>query len=463
MARRTLWSAIDSDRQREWRPRLAGRTLWSAIDSDRRRWLRASALVTVLLVGLAFSVWLAAVTHVRGSFIAQFLVPLIAIVTFPLVRMVREMRAKQALGAVPLASGMAPVTRSAVHDIFLVAGLEAHPAISMWISDSINAFITRERGKLAIAVSSAFTQLPRDEQRAGIAMLVGRSEVDVNAFAADYRLAESGREDPVPPGEDVALFSAWLDAAVAGDRQGLKILAEPVPMIELLERMSITATSVPELYFPGGDDASFGFLAWPYSDSGKPLAQAWAPTGEMSAFGGLPPEAAAAVAAVIAEEKSFDASSLTGRSALSVGGAEAVRAMRLREVSGAEGAVAGWTSSAARRRRREEREAREARAAAGGATESGDREVDTPDAAGAAAAQAAAPAAATAAATASATATAAAVAAVPAAAAAQSAPEAVAPPRVPVPEAERIHVHCPACGASNVPANRACVSCGARL
>jgi len=327
------------------------RTLWGAVDRDRRRWIRAGAIVAVLLVLLGFSLWL--VTAVRSprafELVFRVLVPLGAILMFPLFKAAHELRVGQSIGAVPVATGMLPDTKGALHDVSLAAGLATPPALQMYVADSVNAFATRSRRGLSIAVSSAFSELPRAEQRAGIAMLVGRSLVDTTSFAAEHQLAESMREDPVPPDRDPVLFSAWLDTAVAGDREGLRILGEPVPMIELLERLSITPTDVPGFAY-AGHDAVFGFLAWPYIDTGKVLAEEAAGRGA-----GLPPRAAAAVAALIAEERTMSGGLGAGASLGSLSGAEAIRALRLREVSGAEGAVAGSTTAAASRRREVER------------------------------------------------------------------------------------------------------------
>ena len=325
------------------------RTLWSAIDADRRRWIRASALVVVLVVALGISVWIvvAARSGRAIELVVRLLVPLTAILAFPVIKLAREARTKQAIGAVPVATGMLPVTKGALNDVKLAAGLPKIPALLMYFSDAANAFVTTAGGGLSISVSSAYTELPRAEQRAGFAMLVGRSTIDTASFAAEHQVADSFREDPVRPDRDPVLFAAWLDAAIAGDREGLKILNEPVPMIELLERLSVASTVVPEFAYSDDHDAVFGFLAWPYVDTAKEMADA------LSADeGGLPPAAAAAVAALIAEEQimrgRFD---LTGKGASSsVSGAEALRAVRLREVSGAEGAIAGSTSTAAKHR-----------------------------------------------------------------------------------------------------------------
>jgi hypothetical protein len=270
---------------------MVQRTLWGAIDRDRRRWIRAGALVVGLLGMLAYAVWIVATSRSVAAWqiVARVLVPLAAILMFPLVRTARDLRTRQAIGAVPVATGMLPDTKSALHDVALAAGLTRPPTLLMYFSDALNAFVTDR---------------------------------------------------------DPTLFAAWLDAAVAGDREGLKILGEPVPMIELLELLSITSTIVPEFAYADGHDAVFGFLAWPYVDSAKVMAE------EFSAHGkGMPAKAAAAVAALIAEERSMSGSlGFVGVQSSSFSGAEALRALRLREVSGAEGAIAGSTAAAATRR-----------------------------------------------------------------------------------------------------------------
>jgi hypothetical protein len=327
---------------------MAQRTLWGAIDRDRRRWLRAGALVIVLLGMLVYAVWIVADSRnvAAWQIVFRVMVPLAAILMFPLIRTARDLRTKQAIGAVPVATGMLPDTKSALHDVSLAAGLARPPALLMYFSDALNAFVTRAGGGLSISVSSGFAALSRAEQRAGLAMLIGRSRVDTTSFAAEHQFSESFREDSVPPDRDPVLFAAWLDAALAGDREGLKILSEPVPMIELLERLSITSTVVPEFAYSGGHDAVFGFMAWPYVDSAKIMAE------EVSAHAtGMPAKAAAAVAALIAEERIMNAPfGFPGAAqSASVSGAEALRALRLREITGAEGAIAGSTTAAATR------------------------------------------------------------------------------------------------------------------
>ncbi len=419
---------------------MAQRTLWGAIDRDRRRWISAGALVLVLLGMLAYAVWFLVSSHSIGAWqiVARILVPLGAILMFPLIRTVKELRTKQAIGAVPVATGMLPDTKRALHDVSLAAGLSRPPALLMYFSDSLNAFATRAGGGLSISVSSGFAGLSRAEQRAGLAMLVGRSRVDTSSFAAGHQFSESLREDPVPPDRDPTLFAAWLDAAVAGDREGLQILHEPVPMIELLERLSITPTDVPGFAFAGGHDAVFGFLAWPYIDSAKVMAE------EISAHGeGLPPKAAAAVAALIAEEHIMNGSGgfPGAEQSASVSGAEGIRALKLREVSGAEGAIAGWTTAAGSR----------------------------PEAPSATAAVAAEPAAPTSSMPAGP------VEPAPQAAERGSNPEAPLASAVliaadapvgavgGVKRAERISVSCPRCHAGNSPGNHSCIACGARM
>lgn len=422
---------------------MSQHTLWGALEHDRRRWIRAGALVFLLVVLLAVALWLVFVVRAprAGDLVIRVLVPLFAILTFPLVKTARELRVGQSIGAIPVATGMLLDTKSALHDVTLAAGIAKPPVLLMYFDESLNAFINRSRGALNISVSSAFAELPRAEQRAGIAMLVGRSQVDCTSFAAEHQLAESLREDPVPPDRDPVLFSAWLDAAVAGDREGLRILGEPVPMIELLERLSITSTVVPGFAYTGGHDAVFDFLAWPYLDTAKALAD------QVTAHGaGLPPRAAAAVAALIAEEQSMSRTSgLPGsmRSA-SISGAEGLRALRLREVTGAEGAIAGSTTAAARRR--EDPVATTTPAAPMGSPAAGATEMTT----SATSAELLGGAI-----TLGVTTT---VTRVP------LEPDSPPPtPTAPRRDVERITVRCPSCHAGNAPGNRTCVACGERM
>ena len=412
---------------------MAQHTLWAAIDRDRRRWIRAGAIVFFLLVLLGVALWFLFVARTARAIelVIRVIVPLFAILTFPLVKTARELRVGQSIGAVPVATGMLLDTKSALHDVVLAAGLSKPPVLLMYFEDSLNAFVTRSRGALHIAVSSAFAELPRDEQRAGIAMLVGRSQVDCTSFAAEHQLSESMREDPVPPDRDPVLFSAWLDAAVAGDREGLKILGEPVPMIKLLERLSITSTLVPGFAFSDGHDAVFGFLAWPYVDTAKVLAD------EVSAHGeGLPPRAAAAVAALIAEERMMAAVGLPGAMRpSSISGAEGLRALKLREVAGAEGAIAGSTTAAARRREK-----------ADGAPHDGTGPAPSGAVATITSATTAVPAV------------------IPGPVPVRAEPPAASAALASSPSvragAQRIAVRCPACHAGNAPGNRTCVACG---
>ena len=148
----------------------------------------------------------------------------------------------------------------------------------------------------------------------------------------------------MPPDRDPVLFAAWLDAAIAGDREGLKILDEPVPMIELLERLSVDVDGCAGVRLLGRARRVFGFLAWPYVDTAKAMAEAMPDDDDET----LPPAAAAAVAALIAEEQilhgRFD---LVGNSASSSverrRGAPRDPAPRGRRA--AEGAIAGSTSA----------------------------------------------------------------------------------------------------------------------
>jgi hypothetical protein len=196
-------------------------------------------------------------------------------------------------------------------------------------------------------------------------------------------------------------------------------------MIELLERLSITPTDVPGFAFAGGHDAVFGFLAWPYIDSAKVLSE------EISAHGeGLPPRAAAAVAALIAEEHIMNGTlNFSGAQEAAISGAEAMRALRLREVSGAEGAIAGSTTAIRQR--------------------NGDGHATSPEASAVHVAESRTPTAAMGPAVAPMAAS-----VVPPIAAAGAA----APLRI-----ERISVNCPACHAGNSPANRRCIACGERM
>ena len=196
-------------------------------------------------------------------------------------------------------------------------------------------------------------------------------------------------------------------------------------MIELLERLSIVSTVVPGFGNSGEHDAVFGFLAWPYLDSAKAMAEVASASGDA-----MPPEAAAAVAALIAEEQVMRGPFGFPGSASSayISGAEALRALKLREMAGAEGAIAGSTTTAARRRAKERRE-------------TGRRAEDSPETAADAQAAHNDPVVIT-------------PAVVPAAAVATAAPQR---------HAERIAVRCPECHASNSPGNRACIACGERM
>jgi hypothetical protein len=433
---------------------MAQSTLWGAIDRDRRRWIRASAIVLVLLALLASSVWLVAVSRsIRAiELVVRLIVPVAAILFFPLIRAMRETRTSQALGAVPVATGMAPDTTRALNDVALAAGL-SDPKLLLYVSDAPNAFVTREGGRLNIAVSSAFTELPRAEQRAGIAMLVGRSRIGGTSYAADHQLSESLREDPVPPDRDPVLFSAWMDAAVAGDREGLNIIREPAPMIELLERLSMVSTLVPEFAYSNQHDAVFGFLAWPYLDTAKEMALEVSAQGER-----LPPEAAAAVSALIAEEQIMKggAGVFSGaKSTAFISGAEALRALKLREMAGAEGAVAGSTTTASRQAAKARHEAETSETPSTAENTAGGPATGSP-----------------------------AVGQVPRSArpvldegpvASEPVPVGIAgafagvgvatalPAAAALSRAERIEVHCPACHAGNAPGNRRCIACGERM
>ena len=306
-------------------------TLWGTIDRDRRRWIRTSLLVLGLFLLLAFSVLLFVFTKSFRALELGFRVifPLGAVLLFPIIRTIRSQRVFEVLGAVPAPTGAVKDTKSALYEACLAVGLPKPPALSLYgAEDNVNAFVFSERGKLKVAASLGFTTLPKAEQRAGFALLFGRGRVDLGSFAADDVLRQWGREEKIEPARDPAYFRSWLDAAYAGDCEGLHILREPEPVIALLERLGTVQTAAAGLATVAGSGAAaFNFLAWPYADFYD----------DNDMFGpALSPIQNAAVGAVIAEEVSLG---LMVPRAHSVGNPEALRAVRIRELAGAEGAI----------------------------------------------------------------------------------------------------------------------------
>jgi len=413
--------------------------------------MRATLIVLPFIVLTALSIWLFVETGSPRAIelVVRAVAPLTAIAFFPVVRGWRAQTIYEAVGAVPAPTGTAPVTKSALADASLAAGLVQPAELYLFTSEALNAFVWRSAGRERIAVSTGFSALPEAEQRAGIAMLFGRLRVDITAFAAEHELGEGSRRRRVAPEDDPVLFRAWVDAAVAGDREALEMLLEPVPMICLLERLSTSSRAVPEFARNAAQhDACFNFLAWPYG-------RWWHAKPDEDADSALPPEAEAAVAAVIAQEAATDAT-FSGSAAVRLGDAEALRAQQLRDVSGAEGAIAGSTSAVAAVDA-QATAAQEPPEAAAAAAVPGEQAAPAPEvhAAGVSASNPdpgptpfvqAAPVAAT-------------VGAAPAIA--------VSVPRAPdaggLARPVRIDVLCPHCGADNAPTNRDCIVCGARL
>jgi hypothetical protein len=385
------------------------RTLWDAIDRDRKRWLRLAAQIALLLILLGFVLYVAIASGFRGrsvELIFRVGAPLAALLAFPAARAKREAAVRRSLAGVPVAAGVAPTTASALYEASLAAGVQPVPALQMFDSDALNAFVTRSGGTTNVGVTTSFAQLPKDEQRAAMAMLLARCRIDVLAYASDHELEwlNSKKQKKLPPAEDPVLFKAWLGAAYAGDREALRALKDIRPMLALLERLAMADRVVPQILgVRGGEDAVYGFLAWPYPRFSAALTSAKT----------LPPKAALAVAELISED---------GGTYGMQGDPELLRAARLRNVSGVEGAATCVQEPPAQR--------------------------------------AMPPAVATAAVAGAAVVAPAMIAAPPAEA---QQPQPPRPALAARPSQPRISVTCPACRSDNAPTNHTCIICGHEL
>lgn len=257
---------------------MAHRTLWEAIDSDRSRWWYYPAFISLSLILIGGIVWLIVWSGGRArsfEILAKALVLVVPGIMLPLLRRKATRSALQRYGAVNMPPEMFPDTRSALHDVSLMVGMPSPPDLHLLCVDSLNALVTHERGRLKVAVTEMFTRLPREEQRAGFAMLFGRGTIDVDAILLGSKCGAPsdkngflGEVDLSDPSVRMRVLDGWTAVAAAGDRQALLRLHEPAPLLILLKRLvsgSCRLDGLPVM-------ASFGCLAWPYEDGECPEA-----------------------------------------------------------------------------------------------------------------------------------------------------------------------------------------------
>lgn len=251
------------------------RTLWSAVDVDRSRWWQYAAYIVLCLVLIGGAFWLWSVTGYSGRgfrVVIQAAAVLVPIVVFPLVRAKKAKAAIQRFGAIVAPQGTIMETKRALADVSLSRG-QKPPPLYLFHSPAINAISYKEKGVERLAVSSAFAELPMVEQRAGIAMLLGRNIANLDsivlAAGGGIPTDKDGNTCKVsdladPKIRDKAMRS-WLEAAVAGDHQGLLLTKDPKAMLTLLKRLSFADTYL----FMDSIEVGYCCLAWPFGGDGK--------------------------------------------------------------------------------------------------------------------------------------------------------------------------------------------------
>ncbi|MDZ4168154.1 MAG: zinc ribbon domain-containing protein [Coriobacteriia bacterium] len=273
------------------------RTLWAAIDTDRSKWWYYGAAIALglVLVGLSALLWASTGFAPRGLRLPlDLLLLLLPAITLPFLRKRASREAVTTLGAVALPAEMLPVTTQALHDVLTATGrMGLQNDLAVFNSDSLNAISFEEGPRTVLAVSSAFTALPIDEQRAGLALLVCRERVHIDSIVIGSKhgvptdnegnfLTVSDLDDP---GIRRKVESSWLEAIAASDREALLAMHEPSAMLTLMKRLAMHDTRLGL----ASVEAAYGCLAWPF-DSALGL------TGEDD----LPPAARAALAEVLA-------------------------------------------------------------------------------------------------------------------------------------------------------------------
>jgi hypothetical protein len=269
---KTAWGIDDVDRAGLPHPGV-----WQAIDADRRKVLFLVASPFVFLgLYLLLTTWRSP-SAICGSLPLVIMMGLavLAVTYASAQRRERESRRPVSVVAAEL---LPESTRDALAAVRIAAG-EPELEAAFFDDSAINAYFMRREGEaLRLSVSRGFTGLPQSEQRAGLAMLVGRSRVNTSFRAMDVTLlvqhpghSDSGGVDgrllgDASPQELVA--RQWLDVAKAGDAQALLLLKDPQPLLAVLRRLVNADTAVHRVLDPA--DPMFEYLAWPVStDSPK--------------------------------------------------------------------------------------------------------------------------------------------------------------------------------------------------
>lgn len=250
-------------------------TLWEAVDRDRSplRRLRVQDLPTALTIAAAITVAILSVAQFTTA--AGNLAPLPLLVMFACLTLVawiwlsllrpRRTATEQAVWLAEPFSAVPSSTAAATHSVSVASGI-AEPDIVRMRATGINAILFEMAGSQKLAVTEQFSELPPDEQAAGITMLVGRGSIG-DAPAVLDRSGEPLRVwDPIDFELQQAIYDAWTGAASAGDREALLMLKNPVPLVRLLRRLSLTPSvlsPLPELR------EGFFCLAWPFATDNK--------------------------------------------------------------------------------------------------------------------------------------------------------------------------------------------------
>ena len=249
-----------------------GRTLWESIDADH-------GVRILALVGMMLFVLLIASLVLRYPFFdipgggaasaSMFLLLILLVVVVGRVssRPGRNQPVDEPHG---VESPPEPTMR-ALGSLAVAMGRESLN-VSVFDSDAINGYVAASDKVLLFTVSRGLTLLPQSEQEAAFALMAGRTQVDPNRLelaraGPGFFEALGGVYDAAGAGAGGIL--PWLDAAEAGDRQGLLILKDPDPILRLLKRLAHSDSVV----LPGtqSDRVLSKYLAWPCPASPRAL------------------------------------------------------------------------------------------------------------------------------------------------------------------------------------------------